>query len=64
MKPRRVMVSIETTTNVSFNDLRAAGGGKAILKDLNGYVICDLAIEQVQVNVIRTPKAPKKVVRR
>ena len=56
MKPRQLTVSIETTTGVAFDALRKAGGGKAILKDLNGFVICELDVEQVQVNVIRSPK--------
>ena len=63
MKPRQVTVGIEPTTDVAFDDMKKARGGVAVLKDGQGLVLCVLDVEQIQVNVIRLPKA-KKAVRR
>ena len=64
MKPRRVVVSIETTTDASFLDLRRARGGWLTLRDKMGTLLCELAIEQIQANVIRQSKQPKVITRR
>ena len=64
MKPRPVMISIETVSGVSTTDLRKVRGGSVTLEDANGLLFCKLTIEQIQLNVIRTPKAAKKLVRK
>ena len=60
MKPRRVMVSIETETIIPLIKLRSAT--HMTLYDRLS-VLCDQGIEQIQVNVIQRPKAAKKLVR-
>ena len=61
MKPRPVLISIETTTGVAFDEFKRVRGGRVVLQTGLGYVICELPVEQIQVNVIRQPKSKKLV---
>ena len=59
MKPRQLTVSIETTTDVAFDALRKARGGIVAVYDATKDYICELAVEQIQINVIRQPRVLK-----
>ncbi|TXH42410.1 MAG: hypothetical protein E6Q97_35775 [Desulfurellales bacterium] len=62
MKPRKVILTIETTTDHSLETLRNLRG--AILRGVAQCATCDveveLVVDQISVNVVREPKGTKR----
>jgi hypothetical protein len=56
MKPRRVIVTLELTTDIPLKDLRSADVWHDLMCQLHEDLGKDVEVEQVQVNVIKDKK--------